>query len=818
MELITSFLRRIEKPGRYFAPFIETVKVKTDPNKPKILILFPDLFEMAQSHTGVKILYSLFHRRGFLVDFGFSPQKDIFEIAAKSGGLTSMMHGVNYRDFDIIAVSFQYQLQYPDFLKILEIAGIPIHSKERVNSASYPIIWSGGPVMCNPEPMADFIDMVTIGEFEPYAEEFMNILENIKEKHERIEAFSKIPSIYIPSRHDENALKINPDGSLSGFEARRGVLKDLNYEPESLFDAPIFAMRTIHDRFTIEIMRGCTRGCRFCMAGMFYRPHREKSARNVCEILDKVVCSSGYDEAGFLSLSAADHSEIEDILVRSYSRYSRRISVSLPSLRTETLTPKIAQVIRKGRKVGFTLAVESGSDRLRKMINKGNSVEDLLNALNTIFSNGWQAVKLYFMLGLPNEEEADLLETVDLVKKMCNYVKRFGKKAMISASFSTFVPQPFTPFQWEKMSSPAEIKAKQKIIIENLRGIRNLKLAWHDQEISTVEGYLSRAGREYGKVIEFVAKNMKGLQTEDESFDPALWDEGMKAAGIDIESTYLPKSLEKPLPYEHIDLRIDRKFLLKEREKAYNFLETPDCAKTGICNKCGACDFKEIKPMIRTDEPLDENETFEIPEKNNKNNSFPYVFSLSKHGNSISIGHLDLVSFLFKALTLSDLKILYSDGFHPMPRFNLAFPSPVGVEVDEEFGTVWLTEEADEAETLEKLNSILENSGIKFLTFSLCDREKIKKVEKILRTLPTSTYRVKFFEKADFEAAKEILEVIDFNDETLEMTIRHHTELGSVMKKFDSFTGEYHIIKNGYRKELAEYDEENLLKELEIIA
>ncbi len=817
MELITSFLRRIEKPGRYFAPFIETVKVKTDPNKPKILILFPDLFEMAQSHTGVKILYSLFHRRGFLVDFGFSPQKDIFEIAAKSGGLTSMMHGVNYRDFDIIAVSFQYQLQYPDFLKILEIAGIPIHSKDRMNSESYPIIWSGGPVMCNPEPMADFIDMVTVGEFEPYAEEFMNILENIEEKHERIEAFSKIPSIYIPSRHEENAVKINPDGSLSGFEARRAVLKDLNYDPDSLFDAPIFAMRTIHDRFTIEIMRGCTRGCRFCMAGMFYRPHREKSAGNVCEILDRVVRTSGYDEAGFLSLSAADHSEIEDILVRSYSRYSRKISVSLPSLRTETITPKIAQVIRKGRKVGFTLAPESGSERLRRVINKGNSEEDLINAIHTIFSNGWQAVKLYFMLGLPLEEERDIVETVQLVKRMSNYIKRFGKKAMISVSFSTFVPQPFTPFQWEKMSSPAEIKAKQKIIIESLRGIKNIKLAWHDQEISTVEGYLSRAGREYGKVIEFVAKNMKGLQTEDESFDPALWDEGMVYAGIDPESTYLEKPLDKPLPYEHIDLRIDRKFLLSEREKAYNFEVTPDCAKTGICNKCGACDFKEVKPMIRTGEPLDENATFEIPEKNNKNNSFPYVFSLSKHGNSISIGHLDLVSFLFKALTLSDLQILYSDGFHPMPRFNLAFPAPVGVEVDEEFGTVWLTEETDEAETLAKLNSILENSGIKFLTFTKCDREKIKKVEKILRTLPTSTYRVKFFEKTDYDSAKEILEVLDFNDKTLEMTIRHQTELGSVMKKFDSFTGEFHIIKNGYRKELAEYDSEGLLKETGIL-
>ncbi|MBP5201399.1 TIGR03960 family B12-binding radical SAM protein [bacterium] len=804
MKLITSFLRRIEKPGRYFAPFIETVKVKTDPNKPKVLILFPDLFEMAQSHTGVKILYSLFNRRGFLVDFGFSPQKDVFEEAKASGGLTSMMHGVNYRDFDIIAVSFQYQLQYPDFLKIMDIAGIPIHSKDRINSSDYPIIWSGGPVMCNPEPMADFIDMVSIGEFEPYAEEFMDMLENIKEKQKRIEAFSKIPAIYIPSKHDENSVKINPDGSLSGIEARRAVLKDLNYDPDSLFDAPIFAMRTIHDRFTIEIMRGCTRGCRFCMAGMFYRPHREKSAENVCEILDRVVRTSGYDEAGFLSLSAADHSEIEDILVRSYSRYSRKISVSLPSLRTETITPKIAQAIRKGRKVGFTLAVESGSDRLRKMINKGNSEEDLLNALNTIFSNGWQAVKLYFMLGLPHEEEEDLFETVELVKKMCNYVKRFGKKAMISASFSTFVPQPFTPFQWEKMSSPAEIKAKQKIIIDNLRGIRNLKLSWHDQEISTVEGYLSRAGREYGKVIEFVAKNMKGLQTEDESFDPALWDEGLAYAGIDPESTYLEKPLDKPLPYEHIDLRIDRRFLLKEREKAFNFQETPDCAKTGICNKCGACDFKEIRPLKFTGKALDENETFEIPEKSNKTNSFPYVFSLSKHGNSISVGHLDLVSFLFKALSLADLKVLYSDGFHPMPRFNLAFPAPVGVEVDEEFGSVWLTEEVNEAETLEKLNSILENSGIEFLSFKLIEREHIKEVEKYLRTLPVHSYTVKFYDAADYRKMKPQLSVLESNEDTLELTFEHIAELGGVMKCFAGIEGDFHVRKLSYRERLRE--------------
>ncbi|HPY15059.1 MAG TPA: TIGR03960 family B12-binding radical SAM protein [bacterium] len=798
--MITSVLRNINKPGRYFAPFIEPVRIESDPSKPKVLILFPDIFEMAQSHTGVKILYSIFHRSGFNVDFGFAPDKDFIEIAKKEGTLRSMMHDIDFRHFDLICVSFQYQLQYPAFLKILELAGIPVTSKERSGS-NMPVIIAGGPVMCNPEPVSDFLDAAFIGEFEPASGEVLKVLLQVKGREKIIEEFSKIEGFYIP------------DGSLSGTVVRRSVLSDLNYDPDSLFDAPVFAMRTIHDRFTIEIMRGCTRGCRFCMAGSFYRPHREKSAKNICGILDRVVKTSGYDEAGFLSLSVADHSEIEEILVESYGKYSRGISISLPSLRTETLTSKIVSAIRKGRKSGFTLAPESGSERLRKIINKDNTNEEIIEAVRKIFSNGWQNVKLYFMLGLPLENDEDIVETVDLVKKICSLARGFGKKAGVTASFSTFIPQPFTPFQWEKMATPEEIKAKQHIILDGLRNIKNLKLSWHSQEISTVEGYLSRAGREFNNVIRYVAERMEGLQTDDENFNSKLWNDALLKNGIDPYTTMIEKPVDKPLPYEHIDMRIDRSFLLREREKGYNSERTADCAD-GNCENCGACDFDNIKPRIKTGSLEHVKEQGKQEEVTNRGNSYPYIFTISKKGRAISVGHLDLVSFLFKVFSMCGLKILYSDGFHPMPRFNLAFPAPVGVEVEEEFGTVWLTDVVDEVETIGKLNALLDKSGITFGMFKLIDREQIKKVEKVLRTVPVQSYFVKFKDVSDMGEMAEALDSVEKNEQDLSIVFDHVTEKGGVLKLFENVRNDFHVIKKSYRDKLLIHDTEGVLKNL----
>ncbi len=809
MEITTSILRKIEKPGRYFAPFIDTSGIEPDQSKPKVLILFPDLFEVAQSHTGVKILYSLFHRRKFPVDFGFAPATDFEKILRKEGSLTSIMYGIDFRSFDLICVSFQYQLQYPAFLRILKLAGIPLTSKERATGSKTPLILAGGPVMCNPEPISKFIDAAFIGEFEPSAQAVMDVFEKNIKKSQQLKALSKIPGIYIPSTTNSDGTEILSDGSIIKTKVTRAIAHDLNEDLDVTFDAPIFAIRTVHDRFTTEITRGCTRGCRFCMAGMFYRPHRERSADNICNILDRVVKSSGYDEAGFLSLSAADHSEIEQILVESYNRYSRGIGISLPSLRTETLTSSIVEAIKKGRKGGFTLAPESGSEKLRKVINKGNTTEDLLAAIKKIFSNGWQNVKLYFMLGLPLETDEDIVETVNLLKDICRLVRNYGKKATVSASFSTFIPQPFTPFQWEKMCSPAEINAKQKIILDGLRNIGNLNLHWHSQQISTVEGCLTRAGREFNSVIQYVAENMTALQTEDHGFDFKLWKEGMEKAGIDFDEILKPKSLDILLPYEHIDLRIDRRFLLREREKAYKMEETPDCIN-GDCQNCGVCDFETVKPLKNTGAVINK-VVPSVSEKTNRGNSYPYIFSISKKGNAASIGHLDLVSFLLRGLAMTGIQILYSDGFHPMPRFNLAFPAPVGVEIEEEYGTLWLTEEIKPLELLTKLNKIFVNTGISFISVRAVDRELIKNVEKILRTAPVHVYTAIFENRSDFDTMKAVLDVVASSELEKTISFDHKAEKGGVLKLFENIEGNYHIIKNRYKDKLFAHDPEKHL-------
>lgn len=785
--MITSLLRKIEKPGRYYAPFINMDKRPVDENAPKVLILFPDIFEVAQSHTGVKILYSLFRRGGFTADFGFAVAKDFEKEVLADKNMTSMIHGIDFRDFDLICVSFQYQLQFPNFLRILDMAGIEFRADKRKKTD--PIILSGGPAMCNPEPITDFVDAAFIGEIEPSVEAIIKSF-SVKTKASRLKKMSVIDGFYFPQT--DGKVKLEKDGAVSGQTVKRSLQKDLNLDNDVTFDCPVFAMRTVHDRFTTEIMRGCTRGCRFCMAGMFYRPHRERSAHNVCEMLDRVVRSSGYDEAGFLSLSAADHSEIEDILVESMGRYGRDISISLPSLRTDSLTEKMIDTIKNGRKGGFTLAPESGSEKLRKVINKGNTSEDLLNSVKLIFANQWKHVKLYFMLGLPLEEEEDIYETVELVKKICSIAKGYGRKASVTASFSTFVPQPFTPFQWEKMASADEIKAKQKIIINNLRGLRNLKLNWHNSDVSTIEGYLTRGGREFNAVIESVTRNMTGLQSDDDFFDLKLWHDAMDEEKIERKPLLDERPTDKLMPFEHIDLLIDRRFLLKEREKAYNYEETSDCA-FDTCHQCGTCDFKDVKPMVRTGaaEVYDKIEEADT----NRGNSTPWLFTFSKKDRAISIGHLDMVSFMLKGFSMSELKILYSEGFHPLPRFSLIYPAPVGLEIEEEHGTIWFTQDYDPEEVLAKLNSVFSGTGIEFHSLIPIEREKIKKLEKSLRTAKFQHYSVIFKDKEDFNTFKEVLTIENLDTKELRIDFEHPTEKGGVMKLFLETKGEFHVIK-----------------------
>ncbi|HNT28507.1 MAG TPA: TIGR03936 family radical SAM-associated protein [bacterium] len=773
MELTTSLLRSVERPGRYFSPVIMTGALQPPPaDAPKILVVFPDLFEIARSHEGIKILRHLFRRYGAAVDYVFAFAADMEARLRREGRLISFLTGRDWRDFDLIAVSFQFQLQFPTFLRMLDVAGIPVRADER--GEKDPVVMAGGPVLCNPEPMRDFIDHAYIGEVEPHAERIVDILRREKGRAGRIAAF------------------------LDELPPRRAIATDLNDLTLVPDEQPIFGLQTVHDRYTAEIQRGCTRGCRFCMAGVVYRPHRERHATTVLELLRRDVVAGGYREAGFLSLSAGDHSRIEEILRSARETAERQFSVSLPSLRVETLTDRMVALAAAGRRSGFTLAPESGSERLRRVVNKGNTTADLIASVQRIFDAGWCHLKLYFMLGLPGEEDVDIEETIALLREVCRIARTYGGRASVTASFSTFVPQPFTPFQWEGMASLDEIGRKQRMLIDALKKCRNLKLSWHNRFQSRVEGMLTRADRRIGAAIAEVARRMTGLQSWDEGFDFALWSEAVAHAGLSDEDLCGPRPIEEPLPYEYVDMGVTREFLLAEREKAFRGEQTPDCALGGVCVSCGVCDHDRIAPRVEGEGAVEviagEPATPQEKEKFNRGNATPWIFSFEKKGRALSIGHLDLVEFLLKGFTREKVAILYSEGFNPTPRFSLVDPLPVGVEAEEEYGVVWLTDAHDGADLTKRFNALYEGTGIRFHEFRPVEREKIKETERAIREAPLR-YACRF---ASPDEARRFLSLhtgLDAGLDGATLLLRHPPEKGSVMKLFAGFDGEYHIVR-----------------------
>ncbi len=797
MNKTTAQLRSIEKPGRYFSPFIfPEMSVPSD--SPDMLLLFPDLFEVAQSHTGLKIIYQLLQERGVGVDFGFAAKEDMLHALRQSGDVPrSLLFNRPFSDFSVIGVSFQYTLQFPTLLTLLKYSDIPLRAHQR--NEQHPIVIAGGPVMVNPEPVASFLDAVFAGEIEAFIDDIARAVRG-DGKNNILNLLKDIPAVYSPSAEVEPVVFDEKGTVTSPFSCHAYPVPNLDdvIVPSTI---PLFGLRTVHDRHVVEIMRGCTRGCRFCMAGSFYRPHRERSYEsvktNVLELLDK----SGYDQAGFLSLSSSDHACINDLIAlhRELPIYA---SISLPSLRTETVNDALLKVMPSGRKGSFTIAPESGSERLRRVINKGNTTADLLAAVHRIFSAKWTHIKLYFMLGLPTETDKDIEETIFLLRQVSDIAREYGKKHTVTASISTFVPQPLTPFQWEEMIPLSEIHRRQKMIISAFRNSKNITIKWHEGAISIVEGYLSRAGREMADVIEYVAEKSDTLQSWDEGFDFSLWEEALQYHGVDGASLLKEKNPEKPLPWEHMDFRFDRRWLLTEREKAYKEAETADCAFTGICTGCGVCDFKEIMPRRDTTPP--EKRTATAKRKTvisqNKGNGFPWHISFSKSGRSLSLGHLDTMNFLIKGFIHLQLPLLYSEGFHPMPRIAMINPLPLGVEAEEEIVSVWFTDTVDVSQLLDRLNTTFSHSGIQFISAVQLPREGIKKREKLMRNYDPIPYEAVFSSAVAAQSFAEKLSA-----EAVPRTVDHtlfflHSQKtgGSVLKLFESYPDEYHLKRMKY--------------------
>jgi radical SAM family uncharacterized protein/radical SAM-linked protein len=710
-------LLSVSKPSRYTGNELNTVK--KDLNNTSLIrfaLAFPDIYDIGMSHLGLKILYNILNSRDDVwAERVYAPWVDMEEKMRKEGiELAGLESSSPLRDFDIVGFSLQYEMSYTNVLNMLDLAKIPLMSKDR--DEKYPLIIAGGPSAFNPEPLADFIDFFVIGDGEDVIHEIIECYKSNENIGRRsiLEKMSEIEGIYVPSIF---SLEQNSDGMLvvSGKKkVKKRAVSDLNDSPYPT-DYIIPFMRPIHDRAVIEIMRGCSRGCRFCQAGMIYRPVRERDWSVVKDLAEKVIEKTGYEELSLSSLSTCDHSSIYEIvsdLVESPGK-KRHVSISMPSLRTDAFSLELAQKIESAGKTGLTFAPEVASDRLRNVINKDISEERLLSTIESAFSSGWETLKLYFMIGLPTETEDDVLEIPKLIREVLNVARRANRRASISVSVSTFVPKAHTPFQWERQLSIDEVQQRQRLITERIGRNNRVDISFHSPYISYLEGAFARGDRRLGKVLLEAHKLGCKLDGWTEFFDYNKWMQAFDKCGIDPSIYHQVGDVNQSLPWDHIDTLITKEFLISERNRAYNAVMTEDC-RNGKCAGCGVCD-KKAGIGVKLDKTTPKAIDAETPQAvTNKDAVSKIRFQFSKGEEVKYISHLDLVNVFTRAFRRANIPIAYSQGFSPHPKISFGSALSVGMTSIAEYADIDLEEDVEAESFVSRVNFLLP-SGVNII-------------------------------------------------------------------------------------------------------
>ncbi len=599
---IESILPLVQKPARYTGGELNSVVKNKDSVDIRFAFCFPDTYEIGMSHLGMKILYSLINsRQNFWCERVFAPDTDMEDIMRQNNiPLFALESRDSLEDFDVIGFTLQYELCYTNVLNMLNLSNIPLRSKDRGDSLDTPIIIAGGPCMTNPEPLADFIDAFQIGEGEEMMLEFLDLLNKAKKENKTRKEFlveaSKIEGIYVPSLYQ---ISYNEDGTIASVEATSGAPEKVNKRVVSDLDNIFYPekfvvpfVEVVHDRVVHEIFRGCIRGCRFCQAGFWYRPIREKCVETISKQSKRLACTSGYDELSLCSLSTSDYTKITELLEELLGwTIPDKINVSLPSLRIDNFSDELKEKLSLVRRSGLTFAAEAGTQRMRDVINKNISEEEILSTCRKAFVGGWTAVKLYFMIGLPTETDDDVIGINQLSQKVVNEFynnpdKPKGKGCTVSAGVSSFVPKPCTPFQWAPMDTKEELKRKQQLLLETCT-TKKITFRFHDTELTFLEGVFARGDRKLCDVIEAAYKNGCTFDSWDDKINLEGWDKAFKDCGIDTEFyTNRSRSYDEILPWDHINSGITKAFLIKENEKAKNAETTVNCRQQ--CAGCGS--------------------------------------------------------------------------------------------------------------------------------------------------------------------------------------------------------------------------------------
>ncbi len=691
---LEKYLCSVEKPARYIGSEYNSIIKEHRDVDVSVVLCYPDLYEIGMSNYGMHILYSLINRRDdALCERAFAAWTDCEEVMRSHHiQMVSLESATPLSAFDIIGFSLEYELTFSNMLSMLDLCAIPLFAEQR--GESDPIVIGGGTAVYNPEPIAPFLDAVVIGEGEEIIGEIIDTVKDLKQHHatrkEMLKALACLDGVYVPLLHEE------------GRVVKRRYIRDLNpdlYPTEQV--VPYISIT--HDRFTVEIMRGCTQGCRFCQAGFLTRPVRELPVSAIVDIATTGIRKTGWEEVSLLSLSASDHSRIREIIAGLQAHLSHT-TISLPSLRGDSITEDFAEALKGVHRTTLTLAPEAGNERLRRRLNKDISDDDILNSCEVAQKHGWRKLKLYFMIGLPNETSMDIESIIDFVKR----IRRATGRMALKVSIAPFVPKPHTPFERVAQDSLRLLKEKGQCIRNGLERQR-VDISWRNPSVSFLEAVFSRGDRSLARVIETAWNMGSRFEEWSEEFDFNIWKRAFEETRIDPDA--FRTSLTGKLPWSFIDTGVDRAYLEEEYRKAEAGGTTPNCISSG-CTGCGVCDREEREriehPPVRVRTSRD---TFYGRKRRKKIVVSPLSrrrirVRFSKSGELRFISHLDTIRLITRAIRRAQINVAYTKGYRKRPRIAFGPPLSIGMTAAREYFDL-LFEQSFSGNIVSLLNSVL---------------------------------------------------------------------------------------------------------------